>query len=291
MTEPLISVMMPLKYYHPELLRKAVASIVRQTCPSWSFLIVVEQTDVEKFQHLLKEPLEDPRIELITNRRRGFPGALNSAVAHARTPFVAILLADDMWASDAVAVLSAYIATYPDVDFFHSSRMVIDEDDVPLSPVFRSKETFAVDDFRWGSQVKHLLCWRKAKGLAAGGIDESLLKAQDDYDFPWTMAEQGASFKAVGECLYLYRNHIQCERLTTHRPLSVTKRGIRMILRKHGVGLLRRTFIVAKMRRLGSLGAQCIYRNQLDRWIQHAIGRDATRGWKQQIYRSVRGGW
>jgi len=42
-----------------------------------------------------------------------------------------------------------------------------------------------------------------------GGIDESMLKAQDDYDFPWTMAENGATFKAVIECLDYYRNHFK----------------------------------------------------------------------------------
>lgn len=158
-------------------------------------------------------------------------------------------------------ILNKNIAENLGINFFHSSRVVIDEHDTRISSIRLSKETFSLSDFSWGSAVKHLLCWRREKGLEVGGIDESVLKAQDDYDFPWTMAENGARFKAVKECLYYYRNHLECERLTTHRPLSVTKRAIRGILKKHGVGLFSRIFIVETMRHKGSLGKQCIYRN------------------------------
>lgn len=99
------------------------------------------------------------------------------------------------------------------------------------------------------------------------------------------MAENGATFKAVKECLYYYRNHLECERLTTHRPLSVTKRGIRGILKKHGVGVFMRIWIVERRRRSGNLGEQCIYRNTVERWIREKWGCDARRNWKQPEYR------
>ena len=221
---------------------------------------------------------------MIANSGFRFPGAINTGMRNAKTDFVAILLADDMWSSDAVEVLNAYIQQYPGIDFFHSSRMVVDEQDRPISSVMPSRETICLNDFLSGSPVKHLLCWNRAKGLLVGGIDEAILKAQDDYDFPWTMAENGASFKAVRECLYLYRNHIRCERLTTHRPLSITKRGIRGIMKKHGVGLFRRILIVERMYRSGNLGHQCIYRNSLDRWLSERMGWNAGVRWQQQEY-------
>jgi GT2 family glycosyltransferase len=285
MSEPLITIIMPLKYYHDEFLRRSVGSIVRQSCPSWRLVIVVEEGDLDLFRRLLAEELADPRIDIVANTRKGFPGAINTGMRHAATPFVSILLADDMVSDDTIEVLGGYIRSYPEVDFFHSSRIVVDECDTPISSVHRSKEHFRLADFHWGSPVKHLLCWRREKGLAIGGIDESVLKAQDDYDFPWSMAEHGATFKAVEECLYLYRNHCECPRLTTHRPLSITKRGIRGILKKHGVGLLRRWFIVTSMHWRGALGKQCLYRNRLDRWIMERLGYDDRNRWSQQRYR------
>ena len=285
MDRPLITVIMPLKYYHLEFLTKSVQSITQQNSPDWNLLIVVEKADVDQFKKLLQKECNDSRVEMIVNQGGKFPGAINTGMRHAKTDFVAILLADDMWASDAVEILNQYISEYPSVDFFHSSRIVIDEHDTPISSIYRSKERFDLHEFRWGSPVKHLLCWRREKGVLVGGIDESILKAQDDYDFPWTMAENGATFKAVRECLYYYRNHLECERLTTHRPLSETKRGIRGILKKHGVGMFTRIWIVEKMRHRGSLGKQCIYKNSADRWIREKLGSDAKRAWKVQEYK------
>jgi glycosyltransferase involved in cell wall biosynthesis len=276
---------MPLKYYHFEFLIKSVQSVTQQSCPNWNLVIVVEETDLTKFRKLFEPELHDPRFNIIINRGCQFPGAINSGIRYAKTDFVALLLADDMWADNAVETLSDYITKYPDIDCFHSSRVVIDEHDKPISSIGYSKEAFSVSDFKWGSPVKHLLCWKREKGLEVGGIDESILKAQDDYDFPWTMAENGATFKAVKQCLYYYRNHLECERLTTHRSLSQTKRGIRGILKKHGVGLLMRIWIVESMRHRGSLGEQCIYKNCMDRWIREKLGSDPKRSWRVPEYR------
>lgn len=285
MSRPLITVIMPLKYYHPEFLKKSVQSITRQSCPDWRLTVVVEPTDLAKFRELFEKEFAVPRIHVIANQGFRFPGAINTGMKHAGTDFVAILLADDMWANNAIETLNRYIIEYPEIDFFHSSRIVIDETDATISSVYYSKERFSLQDFPWGSPVKHLLCWRREKGLSVGGIDESILKAQDDYDFPWTMAENGATFKAVRDCLYYYRNHCECERLTTHRPLTLTTRGMRGILRKHGVGILRRTLIINRMRINGSIGKQCLYRNSLERWIKEKIGYDVRRDWEQPDYR------
>jgi len=98
----------------------------------------------------------------------------------------------------------------------------------------------------------------------------------DDYDFPWSMAEAGAVFKAVTECLYLYREHRDCYRLTTHLPLSVHKREIERIMRKHGASRsdIRKRVAIAKRTYL----RQCLYRSRLDGWIKEILGFDARRG-------------
>ena len=189
----------------------------------------------------------------------------------ATSPFVALLLGDDLWAPEAVAVLTAAIRTHPDTDFFHSSRRVIDEQDRPLSSVHRSRAEFALTDFVAGSPVKHLLCWRRAKGLAVGGLDESLNSVgPDDYDFPWTMAEHGARFIAIEACLYIYRDHRDGFRLTTHLTLPHHLRELDRILAKHGVDSAERARRLAAARR-GFL-RQCLYRSQA-RSVVAAVAR------------------
>lgn len=253
--------------------------MINQTRPHWRLTIIVEKEDLNKFNEILENELNDSRIQIIKNQGRKLAGAINTGMKLAQTDFVAILLSDDMWANNAVEVLSGYITQFPDVDFFHSSRIIVDENDSPISPIYLSKEQFSVDDFKSGSPVKHLLCWRKDKALSVGGLDESLNSVgPDDYDFPWTMAEHGATFKAVKECLYIYRDHRNCFRLTTHLPLSVHKKEIETIFRKHGVdtGTIRKKIARAEKTYL----RKCLYRSKFERWIKELLGYDAKRGWR-----------
>ena len=271
-----ITVLMPLKNYHPLFLDKSINSLFRQTSSDWKLLIIVERNDSNKFKKLLKEKLRDSRIEIIVNRGRKLAGAFNTGMKYAASEFVAILLSDDMWAPEAVETLHRYISENPGIDFFHSSRVIIDENDKFISPFYKSKESFIVDDFKLGSPVKHLLCWRISKALSFGGLDETLNSVgPDDYDFPWTMAEKGATFKAMDECLYYYRNHLKSFRLTTHLPLSVHKKEIERILIKHGVEreIIEKRIAHGKKTYL----QQCLYTNRIEKFFKGVLSLLSTR--------------
>lgn len=271
---------MPLKNYERAFLFKALSSLTAQSSPDWRLLIIVEQEDRATFEHLLKDELLDMRCGLIVNQGRKLSGAMNTGMRHAETRFVAILLSDDMWAPNAAEVLTSNIRLHPDADFFHSSRVMIDEHDQPISTVHSSRESFELKDFLVSSPVKHLLCWRRDLALSFGGMDESLNNVgPDDYDFPWSMAEHGAQFHAIAEALYLYRDHRGGERLTTHLPLSVHLRELRRIMTKHGAS---RDEMEAKLARAkSSYLQQCLYRNRADKWLKQLIGHEARRGWRE----------
>ena len=123
---------------------------------------------------MLAPQLLDPRIRLIENEGRKLAGAFNTGMRHATTAFVAILLGDDMWAPEAIGVLGEARSTHPAVDFFHSTRRVIDDDGVPISRIYDVRHDVTLADFEAQAPVKHLLCWRRLKGLEVGGMDESL---------------------------------------------------------------------------------------------------------------------
>ena len=263
-----ITILMPLKNYHPVFLDKSIKSVFNQTSSAWNLLIIVQKKDLKKFQEILKHRLPDSRVKIILKKGYQLAGSINSGMKSAATNFVAILHSDDVWAPEAVETLLRYISKNPDIDFFHSSRLKINENDDQISQVYQSKETFTVEDFKLGSPVKHLLCWRKEKALSIGGIDERLYSVgPDDYDFPWTMAENGATFKAIPECLYIYREHLKAFRLTTHLPLSVHKRGIKRILKKHGV----EKEIIEKRIAQGEKTylRECLYKNRPERFFKN----------------------
>jgi hypothetical protein len=136
-------------------------------------------------------------------------------------------------------------------------------------------------DFETGAPVKHLLCWRRAMGLAAGGMDElSHSVGPDDLDFPWVMAENGAVFGAVDECLYLYRDHRAHFRLTTHLPRSVHRRELARVFRKHGLSrsLTRRRIRAATRSHL----RQCLYRSPLEQRVREALGVQPRHPWRER---------
>jgi glycosyltransferase involved in cell wall biosynthesis len=276
-----LTILMPVRGVHEQFLAEAIGSVFAQTSPDWRLLAVVEPNDAAQFAGPLHDAIADARVAIMPNEGRKLAGAINTGMRRAQTPFVALLLADDMWAPEAVTVLADQIARFPGVDFFHSARRVVDDAGRSISSVYRAKETFALDDFARESPVKHLLCWRRETALACGGLDESLssLVGVDDWDFPWTMAEHGARFKAVQECLYVYRDHREGFRLTTHVPRSTHVRELRRIMRKHGVGPVRRFRLAHRQTR--SYLRQCLYRSTLDRAIKERLGFDARRGWRE----------
>lgn len=276
--DPTLTVLMPVKRFHEAYLREAIASVLRQTSSAWRLIVVTEPAQGATLARLLEDVLADPRISLISNEGRKLAGALNTGMRHATTDFVASLLGDDLWDDDAVAVLGRRIAAHPDADFLHSSRRYIDGEGRAISGVIRGRASVALEDFASGTPVKHLLCWRKDLALSFGGMDESL-DLVDDFDFPWCMAEHGARFTAVPECLYVYRDHREAYRLTTHVPQSVQARQLAEVLRKHG---LDRTAIrdrVEQARR--SYLQQALYASPLDRSIKRLTGADPRRGWRE----------
>jgi glycosyltransferase involved in cell wall biosynthesis len=274
-----VTVVMPVRDYHPPYLRRALGSIVRQTSPHWRLLVIDDRSDVG-LSDALGGLLEDDRIRLVASDRRSFAAALNTGLRRAETDFVSVLFGDDMWSPNAIEVLTSSIERHPDVDFFHTSRMFVDEQDRPISSVHRARESFTLSDFPHGSPVKHLMCWRRERALAIGGMDESLDPiGVDDSDFPWSMADAGARFMAIPDCLYLIRDHRDSFRLTTHVPRSVHLRAIRRIMRKHGVGRGRIELTIVRSKR--DHLRQCLYRWPLDQWLKERLGHDPARGWRE----------
>jgi GT2 family glycosyltransferase len=277
---PRLTALLPVKAYHAPYLKEAIGSVLCQTSPDWRLLIIADKGKRSELESVLVEQLADPRIEMIASEGRQIGGSFNTGMRRAETEFVAILLGDDVWSPTTVEVVTNRIAASPAVDFFHSARRAIDADGSPISPVMPSRTSFSVAEFAVKSPVKHLLCWRRETGLAIGGMDETLNSVGvDDFDFPWSMAESGARFEAIPDCLYIYRDHRESFRLTTHLPLSHHKREIARILRKHGVDE------AAIARRLDSAERgylrQCLYRSPLDRWWKRLRKHDPRSGWQE----------
>lgn len=280
MQDARITALLPVKNYQPRLLRAAIDSLFTQTADGWRLIVVVEPEDLNAVTAHLAYASQDSRVRIVPNERGRYPGAFNTGMRAAETEFVAILLGDDLWAPHAVETLQASIRAHPEVDFFHSGRRIVDDEGRPIGRVFDAPDTISLEEFVWKSPVKHLLCWRRRKALAFGGLDEALATAgPDDYDFPWTMLEHGAVFRAIHDALYVYRDHRGGFRLTTHIPRNVHLKDIRHILTKHHVA----PDLIEKRLRSAKRGflRQCLYRNGFHRWLKQLVGHNPASGWRQ----------
>jgi hypothetical protein len=279
-TDARITALVPVKEYHPPYLREAVGSLLAQTSTQWRALIIHTPSARAELEGELNGVARDPRITFVEQQGRKLGGALNTGMRAAVTEFTAILLGDDLWTPHAVEVLDSNITAQWDIDFFHSSRRIIDDWGEPISGVHEALRDVGPEMFAEMGPVKHLLCWRREMALAIGGVDESLNSVgADDYDFPWSMMDAGARFAAVPECLYVYRDHRSCRRLTTHLPLRTHLSETARILRKHGVPetVIRRRLMSARETYL----RQCLYSSRLDALVKRALRHDPAQGWRE----------
>jgi len=232
-----ITIILPCKDQLEKFLAASLDSVLNQELHAWKLLVVVDVNTPDNIQKLVAFSARDSRISMLVCHEQSMASAINMGMRHAETEFVCLLLSDDAIDKSAVRVLDNYIRRYPDVDFFHSSRRFIDGKGNARSEIMRSKKEFSPDHFKqYGSPVKHLMCWRRQKGLDIGGMDTDVQShGCDDYDFPWRMAEAGCKFMAVDECLYYYRVHHEFYRLTTNVPLQTQVTSLRTMFRKHGV--------------------------------------------------------
>jgi len=275
-----VTVLMPIRTYDPEYLEIAVTSLIDQTSPCWRLVTVADPADLSRITHALDPWSGDERVRLVKNEGVRLAGAINTGMRQASSEFVSLLFADDLWEPRAVEVLSQCIEASPSVDFFHSSRRIVDDDGLPISSVHRARHEVTLPDFMTGTPVKHLLCWRRSTALAIGGLDEqSLSVGPDDFDFPWTMAEHGAVFEAIDDCLYVYRDHRRTERLTTHLPRRVHTGELRRILTKHGMSRSAVRARVVEARR--SYLRQCLYRSHLEEAVRRRMRWEAT-AWRDR---------
>jgi glycosyltransferase involved in cell wall biosynthesis len=277
---PLVTVLMPCRNAHVGFFEEAVESVFAQTTPRWELVVIDDRTEAPETRGALDALARrgDTRVRVVPSRSPRITGALNTGMHEARTPFVCALHCDDRLDEAAVETLDRAIAERPEVDYFYSSRVFIDEAARRISGVYRARE-FELSDFERFAPVKALHCWRVAAGLAIGGMDETLgLHAGDDYDFPWRMAEAGFVFLALFECLYEIRDHREHYRLTTHVPLDVQILEFSRILRKHGVPEKRVAEELAR-RREGYL-RQALFASEEDRRQKERQGFDARGGWR-----------
>ncbi|MFN8613525.1 MAG: glycosyltransferase [Vulcanimicrobiota bacterium] len=255
---------------------EALASVLGQSCPRWRLLVL------NGGPRPLALPSDERIASLEVWPRTGIAVALNLAMRAVKTPFVAVLHDDDRLHPEANLILLKAIKERPEIDYFHSARRFIDESGRVISAVYPPSASVSPQEFIERCPVKALHAWRVQPALSLGGIDEELTAhGGDDYDFPWRMAEAGARFGAIQECLYEIRDHRSWQRLTTDVPLQTQLDCLRRILSKHGIP--QPAIEEQLQRRAQSYLRQALFTDLEDFQRKQESGFDRASGWRMRL--------
>lgn len=128
---------MPL-YNKAPYVRKAVESVVGQTCRDWE-LIVVDDGSTDGGGDIVTS-IADPRIRLVRQENAGVSAARNRGVALSgeaafRSPYICFLDADDWWEPTFLEEMAGLIKRYPDAGIYGTSYYIVKNGKKRLAPI------------------------------------------------------------------------------------------------------------------------------------------------------------
>lgn len=121
---PVISVIIPM-YNVEKYIEQSINSVLEQSYHHFE-LILVDDGCVDNTLNIVKT-FSDPRIRLIQQTNRGLSGARNTGIDAARGIYVALLDADDYWASDKLTKHIQHLSENPKVGVSYCPSLFVNE--------------------------------------------------------------------------------------------------------------------------------------------------------------------
>lgn len=205
---PRFSIIVPVFNTPAVMLRACVESVLAQTYPKWTLLLVDDgSTQAESTAALHECARRDDRITVIRRPRQGgVAAATDEGLRAAEGDFIALLDHDDELSPHAMAAMAKRIAEQPDLDLLYSDEDKIDEQGRRHTPVF--KPAFSPHHLFTSNYFCHLLVVRTALMRDVGGTRGEYNGAQD-YDLVLRCIERTRRIAHVPLVLYHWRTHDQ----------------------------------------------------------------------------------
>jgi len=207
MTEPPVSIVIPVFMPHAVFFRQAIESVLHQSFTDFE-LIVVEDPSSSSGRAMLAG-IDDPRLKYILNgERTSLPRQHNRGLAEARGRFICRFDADDVCEPYRIERELAFLEAHPDVDVVGSFLTVINEDSAVIgSRRYPTKHDDIVSAMRRFNPIANsTVMFRRTVYERFGGWRDSALPAQD-YEWFSRLAAGGARFANLEEPLVRYRLH------------------------------------------------------------------------------------
>ena len=201
---PLLSVITPVYNTPPEMLRRMVRSIQRQSYPHWELCLIDDGSPLHwTAPYLASLAARDPRIHF--QRRAcngGIVAASNEALALASGVFVVLVDDDDELDPRALYAVAERIRERPDTDVIYSDFDVIGTDgvrrDPMLAPAWSPELLLSIP------YIAHLAAYRRELVLRIGGFRPEYEGSQD-YDLALRVTTLTDRIVHIPRVLYHWR--------------------------------------------------------------------------------------
>lgn len=205
------SLLMPVYNPKPEHLRKALDSILAQTCQDWELCLADDaSTDVDTARIIAEYAGRDSRIRIARRDKNGhIAAATNTALSLANAPWCVLVDQDDELTPDALAAVADAIAATPGALLVYSDEDKTDDDGNFFNPHFKNGrwdwELLPAQNF-----VCHLAAYRTDRLREIGGFRDGFPGAQDhDLLLRYVKGLKVAELVHIPRILYHWRVHAQ----------------------------------------------------------------------------------
>lgn len=197
-------------YDGEDFLAEAIASLRAQTLEDLQIIVVVDGATDGSEKLAREQAAEDPRVEVVVMPRIGRSAALNVGLARVRSPFVAILDADDLAHPRRLELQHAWLAASPPSVGLVGSAEVRFHGSTGLLPALADGATASPDvtaALRRHNPLAHSSVLFRTSALeAVGGYDPSRVR-QVDYDIYVRLAAAGYRIHRMDQRLIGLRTH------------------------------------------------------------------------------------
>lgn len=205
--DDLISVIVP-AYNAGKYISRTLESVGRQSHRNLEIIVVDDGSTDDTAACVERAAAHDNRILLMKSDHRGVSYARNRGIDRARSEYIALIDADDLWTRDKLARQFEILSrSASEVGVVYCGAAGIDDDDRIILPVWNDR--YASGDVLHALiETGVLSCGstpliRKRYHYLAGGFDEALHLAED---WKYYTALAGVCrFEAIPECLTGYR--------------------------------------------------------------------------------------
>lgn len=203
-TQPLISILMPV--YNTDLneLEHAIKSVLDQSYHRWELCIADDASPRPEIRELLESfAFKESRIKLTFRERNGgISQACNSAAQLATGDYLAFLDHDDTLSPNALAHVCAAINHHPDADLIYSDEDKIDHLGKRFEPFF--KPDWAPDLLLSENYICHFLVLKRHLADSIGGLNSDCDGSQD-YDLILRATSSAKYIHHIPRVLYHWR--------------------------------------------------------------------------------------